>query len=85
MTTNENPPPKKRTRHSLRQQTRAMLPRAAFTVAEWAAITATSKAMIYRQMQAGALHYAQLGGTRRIPASELVRLGLADASVNPTT
>ena len=47
-------PQKKRARHrhSLRQQRREALPRFAYTVAEWASITATSKALIYRQMQA---------------------------------
>ena len=80
MSTHE-PQPTKRTRRSLRQQRRETLPRSAYTISEWSAITSTSKALIYRQMLSGELRFAQLRGTRRIPASELIRLGLADASV----
>jgi excisionase family DNA binding protein len=68
-------PKKKRT--DLRLQRREALPRSAYTVSEWSRITATSKALIYRQMRDGELRFAQLRGTRRIPASELVRLGLS--------
>jgi excisionase family DNA binding protein len=76
--THELPPdPKnKRVRRRLRLQRREALPRSAYTIAEWASITATSKALVYRQMQAGELRFVQLRGTRRVPASELTRLGL---------
>jgi excisionase family DNA binding protein len=84
-TTHELTPKKKHTRADLRLQRREALPRSAYTVSEWATITATSKALIYRQMRDGELRFAQLRGTRRIPATELIRLGLADASTTTTT
>jgi excisionase family DNA binding protein len=72
------PQPKKRL--SLRQQRREALPRVAFTVSEWATITSMSKATVYRQMLAGELRFVQLRGTRRVPASELTRLGFSGAA-----
>jgi excisionase family DNA binding protein len=82
-TTHELPltPKKKHARTHLRLRRREALPRSAYTVSEWGEITSTSKALIYKQMRSGELRFAQLRGTRRIPASELVRLGLADASI----
>jgi excisionase family DNA binding protein len=68
---------KKLPRTDLRLQRREALPRVAYTVSEWGSITSTSKALIYKQMRDGELRFAQLRGTRRIPASELVRLGLS--------
>jgi excisionase family DNA binding protein len=73
------PAPKKRERTRLRLQKRQALPRLAYTVSELAEITSLSKAHVYRLMARGQLQFTQLGGTRRIPASELVRLGLAGA------
>jgi excisionase family DNA binding protein len=78
-------PNKKRARRRLRQQRREALPRSAYTVSEWASITATSKALVYRQMQAGELRFVQLRGTRRVPASELTRLGLSSETTTTTT
>jgi excisionase family DNA binding protein len=61
---------------------RKALPRLAYTIAEAAEITALSKAHLYRLMERGQLGFAQLGATRRIPVTELVRLGLTASDDN---
>ena len=72
------PTPKKKRAHKrhLRLQRRQALARLAYTVEEMSEVTSLSKAHLYLLMADGKLAFAQLGGTRRIPASELVRLGL---------
>jgi excisionase family DNA binding protein len=51
-------------------------PRVAVTIAEFVSTTGLSRPTVYRLMQSGRLHFAQIGGTRRIPVSEYHRLGL---------
>jgi excisionase family DNA binding protein len=63
-----------------KKKPRTLLPRAAYTVKEFAEVTSLSKPTIYRMMEAGELAIVQIRATRRIPASELVRLGLASAA-----
>jgi excisionase family DNA binding protein len=57
---------------------RAPLPRVAYSLQEWSEITCTSKPTIYRQMGTGELRYVQVRKMRRIPATELSRLGYVD-------
>jgi excisionase family DNA binding protein len=52
------------------------LPRVAVTIGEFVSSTGLSRPTVYRLMKSGRLHFAQIGGTRRIPVSEYRRLGL---------
>jgi excisionase family DNA binding protein len=45
------------------------------SVNESVAATGLSRPKLYAMMKAGELRYVQVGGTRRIPPSEFVRLG----------
>jgi excisionase family DNA binding protein len=51
-------------------------PRIAYSIGEIMAATGVSRAHIYRLMRAGKLSFVQFGGVRRIPTTELARLGL---------
>jgi excisionase family DNA binding protein len=51
-------------------------PRIAYSIGEIMTAANVSRAHIYRLMRAGKLSYTQLGGTRRITATELARIGL---------
>jgi excisionase family DNA binding protein len=58
------------------------LPRIAYTVDEFCKATSISRPVVYRMMREGQLHFVQLGERfRRIPASEVARLGLVDGGV----
>jgi excisionase family DNA binding protein len=51
-------------------------PRIAYSIAELTTATGVSRAHLYKLMRAGKLSFVQFGGVRRIPATELARLGL---------
>jgi hypothetical protein len=72
--TNTKPKPKRKRK----RKPRPPLPRVAYSIPEWGEITCTSRPTIYRQMGNGELKYVQVRGVRRIPATELSRLGFVD-------
>jgi len=59
-----------------RRGARRSVARVCFSPDELAEATGLSRQTLYRMMKDGRLRYVQFGCTRRIPATELTRLGL---------
>jgi excisionase family DNA binding protein len=66
-------PVKRAPRKSLTEPSAARL---AYSVREFVLFSGVSRATTYRMMEDGQLAFVQIRGTRRIPVSELARLGL---------
>lgn len=54
--------------------------RLGWRLAEWTALTGTSRPTVWRQIKRGDLNIVRVGGIPIVPRSEAVRLGLLDAA-----
>jgi hypothetical protein len=52
--------------------------RPGWRLAEWIALTGTSRPTVWRQIKRGDLNIVRVGGIPIVPRSEAVRLGLVD-------